>query len=143
MIVREIENFDQQLHFKDPFYSSVFESDKIQKLAEHKRQELAASLAVERATSEAVALSRTASLDEAKLNYRRQQYEHSLKVSDYQVSLQKQQEQINSLQTQSLCSSNPDSQKVPNKTRSVKEHTSTKTTAKMANHGSRLVRSRY
>jgi chromosome segregation ATPase len=41
-----------------------------------------------------------ASLDEAKLNYQKQQYEHSLKVSDYQTSLQKQQEQINSLQTQ-------------------------------------------
>ena len=41
-----------------------------------------------------------ATLDEAKLNYQRQQYEHSLKVSDYQTSLQKQQEQINSLQLQ-------------------------------------------
>jgi chromosome segregation ATPase len=41
-----------------------------------------------------------ASLDEAKLNYQKQQYEHSLKVSDYQTSLQKQQEQVNSLQTQ-------------------------------------------
>ena len=91
VIVREIENFDQQLHFKDPFYSSVFESDKIQKLADLKRRELEASIAVERAI---------ASLDEAKLNYRRQQYEHSLKVSDYQTSLQKQQEQINSLQLQ-------------------------------------------
>ena len=41
-----------------------------------------------------------AQLDEAKLNYLRQQYEHSLKVSDYQTLMQKQQEQINSLQTQ-------------------------------------------
>ena len=41
-----------------------------------------------------------AALDEAKLNYRRQQYEHSLKVSDYQTLMQKQQEQILSLQTQ-------------------------------------------
>ncbi|WP_019503303.1 hypothetical protein [Pleurocapsa sp. PCC 7319] len=41
-----------------------------------------------------------ASLDEAKLNYQKQQYEHSLKVSDYQTLMQKQQEQINSLQTQ-------------------------------------------
>ena len=90
-IVREIENFDQQLHFKDPFYSSVFESDKIQKLADLKRRELEASINLERAI---------ASLDEAKLNYQKQQYEHSLKVSDYQTSLQKQQEQINSLQLQ-------------------------------------------
>jgi chromosome segregation ATPase len=41
-----------------------------------------------------------ASLDEAKLNYQKQQYEHSLKVSDYQTEMQKQQEQVNSLQTQ-------------------------------------------
>ena len=39
------------------------------------------------------------SLDEAKLNYQKQQYEHSLKVSDYQTLMQKQQEQIISLQT--------------------------------------------
>ncbi len=91
VITREIENFDKQLHFKDPFYSSVFESDKIQKLAELKRRELEASINLEKAI---------ASLDEAKLNYQKQQYEHSLKVSDYQTSLQKQQEQINSLQLQ-------------------------------------------
>ena len=48
----------------------------MQQLAELKRQELAASINVEKAI---------ASLDEAKLNYRRQQYEHSLKVSDYQT----------------------------------------------------------
>ncbi len=46
------------------------------------------------------ARSAIARLDEAKLNYQKQQYEHSLKVSDYQTSLQKQQEQINLLQTQ-------------------------------------------
>ena len=91
VIVREIENFDKQLHFKDPFYSSVFESEKIQELAELKRRELEASINLEKAI---------ARLDEAKLNYQKQQYEHSLKVSDYQTSLQKQQEQINSLQTQ-------------------------------------------
>ena len=91
VITREIENFDKQLHFKDPFYSSVFESDKIQKLADLKRRELEASINLEKAI---------ASLDEAKLNYQKQQYEHSLKVSDYQTSLQKQQEQVNSLQLQ-------------------------------------------
>lgn len=91
VIVKEIENFDSSLHFKDPFYSSVFESEKIQQLADLKRRELEASINVEKAI---------ASLDEAKLNYQKQQYEHSLKVSDYQTSLQKQQEQINSLQTQ-------------------------------------------
>ena len=91
VITREIENFDRQLHFKDPFYSSVFESEKIQELADLKRRELEASLAVEKAI---------ARLDEAKLNYQKQQYEHSLKVSDYQTALQKQQEQVNSLQLQ-------------------------------------------
>lgn len=90
-IVREIENFDKQLHFKDPFYSSVFESEKIQELADLKRRELSASINLEKAI---------ASLDEAKLNYQKQQYEHSLKVSNYQTSLQKQQEQVNSLQLQ-------------------------------------------
>ena len=69
MIVREIENFDKQLHFKDPFYSSVFESEKIQELADLKRRELEASINLEKAI---------ASIDEAKLNYQKQQYEHSL-----------------------------------------------------------------
>ena len=41
-----------------------------------------------------------AALDEAKLNYQKQQYEHSLKVSDYQTLLQRQQYQIASLQAQ-------------------------------------------
>ena len=91
VITREIENFDKQLHFKDSFYSSVFESEKIQELADLKRRELSASINLEKAI---------ASLDEAKLNYQKQQYEHSLKVSDYQTSLQKQQEQVNSLQLQ-------------------------------------------
>ena len=63
----------------------------MQQLAELKRQELAASINVERAI---------AALDEAKLNYQKQQYEHSLKVSDYQTLMQKQQEQIISLQSQ-------------------------------------------
>ncbi len=51
VIVREIENFDKQLHFKDPFYSSVFESEKIQELADLKRRELEASINLEKATS--------------------------------------------------------------------------------------------
>jgi chromosome segregation ATPase len=46
------------------------------------------------------ARSAIASLDEAKLNYQKQQYEHSLKVSDYQTLMQKQQEQVNSLASQ-------------------------------------------
>ena len=77
------------LHY--PFYSSVFESEKIQELADLKRKELEASINVEKAI---------ARLDEAKLNYQKQQYEHSIKVSDYQTALQKQQEQVNSLQLQ-------------------------------------------
>lgn len=90
-IARQINNFDQKLYHKDPWHVQVFESEKVQELAELKRQELAASINVERAI---------ATLDEAKLNYQKQQYEHSLKVSDYQTLMQKQQEQINSLQTQ-------------------------------------------
>ncbi len=90
-IARQIDNFDQKFYHKDPWHVQVFESEKVQQLADLKRQELAASINVEKAI---------ASLDEAKLNYQKQQYEHSLKVSDYQTSLQKQQEQINSLQTQ-------------------------------------------
>ena len=90
-IVSQINNFDQKFHHKDPWHVQVFESEKVQQLAELKRQELAASINVEKAI---------ASLDEAKLNYQKQQYEHSLKVSDYQTLMQKQQEQIISLQSQ-------------------------------------------
>jgi multidrug efflux pump subunit AcrA (membrane-fusion protein) len=90
-IARQISNFDQKIYHKDPWHVQVFESEKVQELADLKRKELEASINVEKAI---------ASLDEAKLNYQKQQYEHSLKVSDYQTSLQKQQEQVNSLQTQ-------------------------------------------
>ncbi len=90
-IVRQINNFERKFQFKDPWHVQVFESEKVGKLAELKRQKLAASINVEEAI---------ASLDEAKLNYQKQQYEHSLKVSDYQTLMQKQQEQIMSLQTQ-------------------------------------------
>ena len=90
-IVQQINNFDEKIYHKDPWHVQVFESEKVQELAELKRQELAASINVEKAI---------ARLDEAKLNYQKQQYEHSLKVSDYQTSLQKQQEQINSIQAQ-------------------------------------------
>ncbi len=90
-IVDRINNFDNQLQFKDEWLSNVFESEKIQQLAELKRRELEASINLEKAI---------ASLDEAKLNYQKQQYEHSLKVSDYQTLMQRQQSQIASLQTQ-------------------------------------------
>lgn len=90
-IVEQLNNFDQKIYHKDPWHVQVFESEKVQKLADLKRRELEASINVERAI---------ASLDEAKLNYQKQQYEHSLKVSDYQTLMQKQQEQVNSLQTQ-------------------------------------------
>ncbi|MEN9517814.1 MAG: hypothetical protein RLZZ381_402 [Cyanobacteriota bacterium] len=90
-IVEQLNNFDDSLYFKDPWHVQVFESEKVQKLADLKRQELEASINVEKAI---------ASLDEAKLSYQKQQYEHSLKVSDYQTLMQKQQEQVNSLQTQ-------------------------------------------
>jgi biotin carboxyl carrier protein len=90
-IVEQLNNFDEKLYFKDPWHVQVFESQKVQELADLKRRELEASINVEKAI---------ASLDEAKLNYQKQQYEHSLKVSDYQTLMQKQQEQVNSLQTQ-------------------------------------------
>jgi chromosome segregation ATPase len=86
-----LERFDKNFYHKDPWHVQVFESEKVQELADLKRKELEASINVEQAI---------ARLDEAKLNYQKQQYEHSLKVSDYQTSLQKQQEQINSLQLQ-------------------------------------------
>ena len=78
-------------HHIDPWHVQVFESEKVQKLADLKRRELTASIGVEQAI---------ARLDEAKLNYQKQQYQHSRYISDYQVALQKQQEQVNSLQTQ-------------------------------------------
>ena len=90
-IVEQIDNFDKKFYHKDPWHVQVFESEKVQELADLKRQELAASINVEKAI---------AALDEAKLNYQKQQYEHSLKVSDYQTLMQKQQEQIISLQSQ-------------------------------------------
>ena len=90
-IVERINNFDSQLQFKDEWLSNIFESEKIQQLAELKRRELEASINLEKAI---------AALDEAKLNYQKQQYEHSLKVSDYQNLMQRQQNQIASLQTQ-------------------------------------------
>jgi biotin carboxyl carrier protein len=90
-IVQQLNSFDQKIYHKDPWHVQVFESEKVQELADLKRRELEASINLEKAI---------ASLDEAKLNYRRQQYEHSLKVSDYQTLMQKQQEQVNSLQTQ-------------------------------------------
>ncbi len=90
-IVEQINNFDKQLQFKDEWLSNIFESEKIQQLAELKRRELAASINLEKAI---------AALDEAKLNYQKQQYEHSLKVSDYQTLMQRQQSQIASLQAQ-------------------------------------------
>jgi len=90
-IVQQINNFDQKFHHKDSWHVQVFESEKVQQLAELKRQELAASINVEKAI---------ASLDEAKLNYQKQQYEHSMKVTDYQTLMQRQQAQITSLQSQ-------------------------------------------
>ena len=90
-IARQIKNFDVKFYHKDPWHVQVFESEKVQELAELKRRELEASINLEKAI---------AALDEAKLNYQKQQYEHSLKVSDYQTSVQKQQEQIISLQSQ-------------------------------------------
>ena len=90
-IVQQIENFDEKIYHKDPWHVQVFESEKVQQLADLKRRELEASLAVEKAI---------ATLDEAKLNYQKQQYEHSLKVSDYQTKLQQQHNQIASLQSQ-------------------------------------------
>ncbi len=99
-IVQQINNFDNKFHFKDPWHVQVFESEKIQQLAELKRRELEASINLEKAPSLAGRLRLIASLDEAKLNYQKQQYEHSLKVSDYQTLMQRQQSQIASLQAQ-------------------------------------------
>ncbi|MGB5632639.1 MAG: hypothetical protein WBM86_07685 [Waterburya sp.] len=48
-IARQINNFDQKFYHKDPWHIQVFESDKVQRLAELKRQELEASINVEKA----------------------------------------------------------------------------------------------
>ncbi len=48
-IVEQINNFDQKFHHKDPWHVQVFESEKVQQLADLKRQELAASINVEKA----------------------------------------------------------------------------------------------
>lgn len=90
-IALQLKNYDQKIHHKDPHHIQVFESEKVQELANLKRQELAASIDVEQAI---------ASLDEAKLNYQKQQYEHSRFISQHQTDMRKQQEQINSLQSQ-------------------------------------------
>ena len=90
-IARQVKNFDVKFYHKDPWHIQVFESEKVQELADLKRRELEASINLEKAI---------AALDEAKLNYQKQQYEHSLKVSDYQTLISKQQEQIISLQSQ-------------------------------------------
>ena len=90
-VVNQIDNFGEKFYHKDPWHVQVFESDKVQRLADLKRQELSASINLEKAI---------ATLDEAKLSYQKQQYEHSLKVSDYQTLMQKQQEQVNTLQSQ-------------------------------------------
>ena len=58
-IVQQINNFDQKLYHKDPWHVQVFESEKVQQLADLKRKELEASINVEQAI---------ARLDEAKLN---------------------------------------------------------------------------
>lgn len=70
-IVEQINNFDSQLQFKDEWLSNIFESEKIQQLAELKRRELAASINLEKAI---------AALDEAKLNYQKQQAEVTLDI---------------------------------------------------------------
>ena len=43
-IVKQINNFDQKLYFKDPWHVQVFESEKVQELADLKRKELEASI---------------------------------------------------------------------------------------------------
>jgi hypothetical protein len=48
-IVEQLNNFDEKLYFKDPWHVQVFESEKVQKLADLKRRELEASINVERA----------------------------------------------------------------------------------------------
>jgi hypothetical protein len=48
-IVKQINNFDDSLYFKDPWHDQVFESEKVQKLADLKRRELETSINVEKA----------------------------------------------------------------------------------------------
>jgi hypothetical protein len=48
-IVEQINNFDQKIYHKDPWHVQVFESEKVQELADLKRKELEASINVEKA----------------------------------------------------------------------------------------------
>ncbi len=59
-IVYQIKGFDKNIYHKDPWHVQVFESEKVQQLADLKRRELSASIGLEKAI---------ARLDEAKLNY--------------------------------------------------------------------------
>ncbi|MGL5077974.1 MAG: hypothetical protein ACRDBG_19390, partial [Waterburya sp.] len=48
-IVSQINNFDQKIYHKDPWHVQVFESEKVQELADLKRRELEASINLEKA----------------------------------------------------------------------------------------------
>ena len=48
-IARQVKNFDQKFYHKDPWHVQVFESEKVQELAELKRRELEASINLEKA----------------------------------------------------------------------------------------------
>jgi hypothetical protein len=47
--VEQLNNFDEKLYFKDPWHVQVFESEKVQELADLKRKELEASINLEKA----------------------------------------------------------------------------------------------
>ncbi len=48
-IARQVKNFDVKFYHKDPWHVQVFESEKVQELAELKRRELEASINLEKA----------------------------------------------------------------------------------------------
>ena len=48
-IARQVKNFDVKFYHKDPWHVQVFESEKVQQLADLKRRELEASINLEKA----------------------------------------------------------------------------------------------
>ncbi len=49
LIARQVKNFDVKFDHKDPWHVQVFESEKVQQLADLKRRELSASINLEKA----------------------------------------------------------------------------------------------
>lgn len=78
-------NAGAKLQFKQPELSQIFESDAVEQYQRLQEQEHQARLEIESAI---------ARLNEAKSRAREQQYEHNLRLADYQTRLQRQQHEL-------------------------------------------------